>query len=277
SFWPNYMRKYRYYGLKTLELRALREISKLSIPYGFATLFMMAGFGIFLKIVGMVDQQIIEASISSLGFWRPEELPSLRALSAHPFLGDLQLHVVSSRPPVYVAAAKVIIDLMSVCFMTCLAFGTGTATFVSQSLGGQRPDLAQRYIVESLKIGVLSMVLIGGLCIVSPETLFMVFSRDMEVVAAGRTSLQLMGGSMVFAALALVTAQALSGAGNTDFVMKVEGVLMIAWLIPAAYIFGMVLELGLFGIWTSVALYMVLMAVAMLWKLFKGDWKEIQL
>ena len=82
---------------------------------------------------------------------------------------------------------------------------------------------------------------------------------------------------MVFAALGLIAAQALSGAGNTQFVMKVEGILMVTCLIPMAYVFGMVLDLGLLGIWTSVAFFLVVMAAAMMWKFLKGDWKEIEL
>ena len=192
-------------------------------------------------------------------------------------IGDLHLNAVMSRPSIFAAATKVIMDAMSIAFMTCIAFGTATATLVSQSLGGERPDLAERYGWESVRIGVYIMAVFGLFTLLFPEMVIGVFSKDQAVVEAGRTSLRLMALSTVFISTSLILAQALYGAGNTKFVMKVEFVLHITCLVPLAYALGLTFNFGLVGIWASALIYLVLMAAIMAWKFAGGDWKTINL
>ena len=67
------------------------------------------------------------------------------------------------------------------------------------------------------------------------------------------------------------------GAGNSAYVMKVELFLHVTCLVPLAYVLGVVLDLGLVGIWASAFTYICLMASAMIWKFWRGDWKDIRL
>ena len=182
-----------------------------------------------------------------------------------------------SRPSIYAAATKVIMDAMSIAFMTCIAAGTATATLVSQSLGAGRPDLAERFGWESVRIGIYIMGIFGLFTLVVPETVIGIFSKDLAVIEAGRSSLQLMALSTIFISTSLILAQALYGAGNTKFVMKVELILHLTCLVPLAYVLGLTLGFGLVGIWASALIYLVLMAAIMAWKFAGGDWKTIDL
>ncbi|MCB2022892.1 MAG: MATE family efflux transporter [Deltaproteobacteria bacterium] len=274
---PEFRRKYKYFRLSAIRRRLLWEITRISIPSGLATTFVMTGFALFLKIVGILDERVVTEAITQAGFWHGGDIPLQRALEAQPLLGDLYLSAMHARPPIFVAATKVIIDILSVTFMTCIAFGTATATLVGQSLGARRPDLAERYGWESVRIGVYLMGFMGLIAIAFPDLLFAVFSKDMEVVDAGRASLRLMGGCEALVGVAMILAQALYGAGNSAYVMKVELFLHVTCLVPLAYVLGVVLDLGLVGIWASAFTYICLMASAMIWKFWRGDWKDIRL
>ena len=187
------------------------------------------------------------------------------------------LNVLQARPPVYVAATKVVIDIMSVSFMTCIAFGTATATMVGQSLGAKRPDLAERYGWESVRIGAYVMGALGLFAIFAPDTLFGVFSQDAEVIEAGRGALQMMGSIEALITAALILAQALYGAGNSKYVMIVEMVLHLTCLVPLAYLlgsFGTLGSLAYGALWSSTSCWM---SVAMVHKFASGDWKDIAL
>ncbi len=277
AFAPEFRNKYRYFRLGCIDRRMLWEITRISIPSGLATTFVMTGFALFLKIVGILDERVVAEAVAQAGFWPHANVAVLRALEVHPLIGDLYLNAIQARPPIYVAATKVIIDILSVTFMSCVAFGTATATLVGQSLGAGRPDLAERYGWESVRIGVYLFGAMGLFAMAFPDLLFGIFSKDVEVIEAGRNSLRLMGGCEALIGVAMILAQALYGAGNSKYVMKVELFLHVTCLVPLAYLLGVVLDLGLVGIWASAFTYICLMASAMIWKFWRGDWKDIRL
>jgi MATE family multidrug resistance protein len=73
----------------------------------------------------------------------------------------------------------------------------------------------------------------------------------------------------------MILTQALFGAGNPRFVMLVELTLHFGVLLPVAYIAGVVLDGGLLGVWSSAALYAMLLTAIMAWKFRSGSWKSI--
>ncbi len=277
TFVPQFSRRFRYFRLSNFSPKVIWEITRISVPSGLATVFVMTGFALFLKIVGMLDERATLEGITATGYWAANELPTLLSLQGVPVIGDLTLNVMQARPPIFVAATKVIMDILSVSFMTCIAFGTATATLVGQSLGAKRPDLAERYGWESVRIGIYVMGTLGLIAILFPDTLFSIFSKDQMVIDAGRNALRMMGLCEAMVAVALVLAQALYGAGNSLYVMKVEAFLHVTCLVPLAYILGIVMDFGLVGIWAAAFFYVVFMASAMAWKFRSGDWKHIKL
>ncbi len=239
--------RYRYLRKSNFSPRVLWEIVRLSVPSGLATVFVMTGFALFLVIVAMLDEQAAEA------------------------IGD------PDRRAIFGAATKVNIDILSISFMSCMAFGTATATLVSQSIGKGDTRLAERFGWESVRLGVSFMTILGSLVILFPDVTMGLFTQDQAVIDAGRDSLRMMGISEVCIALGLITAQALFGAGNTKYVMLVELVLHFTCLVPLAWLLGVVLDFGLMGVWISALTYVVLMATLMAWKFYEGKWKDIRL
>ncbi|MEC7746716.1 MAG: MATE family efflux transporter, partial [Candidatus Neomarinimicrobiota bacterium] len=69
---------------------------------------------------------------------------------------------------------------------------------------------------------------------------------------------------------------ALSGAGNTLFPAMVESFLTWGVVVFGSYILGVVLQVGFIGPWLLFPIYMALFAGIMVWKINKGDWKEIE-
>ncbi len=240
-------RRFGHLDIRNANPKIAWDIVRLSVPSGLSTVFVMTGFALFLTIVAAIDERAAEA------------------------LGD------PTRPAIFTAATKVTIDILSISFMSCIAFGTATATLVSQSLGRGKPRLAERFAWESVRLGVTAMGLLGGLIAIFPEAAMAVFTPDPEVIAAGVGPLRMMGASEIFIALGLIMAQALFGAGNTKYVMFVELVLHFTCLVPLAWLLGVVLDLGLFGVWLSALIYIVLMALLMAWKFYEGKWKQIKL
>lgn len=239
---PSDVRAYKFYRAGALSRRMMTSLLRLSVPGGIATTAVMTGFLLFTKVVGRIDDAAIAAG------------------AAASYNG---------------AATTIIVEVLSMTFVTCLAFGTATATLVGQSLGRGEPDEAERYGWTSVKIGAAIFGLMGLWMMINPQGVLGAFSHEPAVVASGTIPLRIMGAMGAVFSTAMILTQALFGAGETRFVMIVELSLHFGCLVPLAYVLGMVLGLGLVGVWTSVAVYAVALAALMVWKFAGGSWKKL--
>ena len=287
SLRARYREKFRIYRLSNLNPRLMWELVKLSAPSGAAQVFVMSGVLLFLKIIAHLDEMAVEQAVARASLYGTQALGGIDALGeaarasggAAPvaaLLQDWPLTFLGSRPPIFTTAAKLIIDLLSIGFVTAIAFGTATATLVSQSMGQRKFEQAADYGWDSVKIGMYFYGALGLLVILIPEVFLDLLSDDAIVIEAAIPGLRIMASLEAFIAMALILTQALFGAGNTKFVMYVEFVLHGLCLAPLAYLFAIVLDLGFLGVWLSASLYVIALATIMAWKFWEGSWKEIE-
>ena len=216
------------------------DMVKLSAPAALATIVMMFGFALFTKIVNVLDKGAAEA--------------------------------------VNGAATTNIIQIMMLTFTACIAFGTSTATLVSQSLGRQKPDEASRYGWASVRVGLIVFgaigLLEGG---VFRHQVIDLIAATPGVHQAMNRPMMLVGVVTPLISVALILSEALFGAGSTKFVAAAQLVLVFGILVPGAWLLGLKLNTGLDGIWYTACLYAVLAASTMALKFRAGGWKSIRI
>jgi Na+-driven multidrug efflux pump len=178
---------------------------------------------------------------------------------------------------VHAAASKIIIDVLSLCFVGCMGLGTATATLVSKSLGERRPHLAERYGWTSMGLGATVFGLVGIVEALFPHVAMGLFTTDPAVIAAGVDAMRLMAMVQALIATGLVATQCLFGAGNNLFVMVAEFTLHFGVLIPLSYLLGIHLRLGMIGVWTAGATYIFGLSMTMMAKFRLGGWKSIKI
>jgi putative MATE family efflux protein len=238
--------RFQVFHMKNLDRAVAWSITKLSVFSGLATVFVMTGFILFLKIPALIDEQTHAQGVNG-------------------------------------AAAWLIITIMMAVFMTCLAFGTSTATLVAQSIGAKKPDLAMRYGWQSVLLIVIVMSVFGGILYAFPEHLLRAFMPKEQgqvealkdaVVALGIPSLRFCGFIAPIAAAALVLTQALYGAGESRYVAICEALLHGLVLVPFAYLFARKLDMGLIGCWYATTLYGLLLLLATALRFAGGRWQK---
>lgn len=277
-----YWHPHRYYRMRGFSPKLMWEIVKLSLPSGAAQLFVMAGVLMFLKIIGILDENAVHQTLKHSSLYTEEflawqrELRRSVPLDGTLFFTDWSFALASGRPPVYTTAAKLIIDLLSIGFVMCIAFGTATATLVSKSMGEKRFELAEAYGWDSVKIGAYFFGVLGLIIILQPAFFLDLLTDDPLVINAAIPGLRIMASLEIFIAMALILTQALFGAGNTRFVMWVELVLHGLCLAPLTYLLGVVLDFGFLGVWLSATIYVIVLAMVMAWKFWEGSWKDIE-
>ncbi len=109
------------------------DILKLSIPAAVATAVMMFGFGLFTRIVGKLDAADTSVVAGQCG----------------------------ASEAVFGAATTDIVEILKLTFTACIAFGTATATLVSQSLGAKKPEHAEAFGWASVRLGVAVFGVVG--------------------------------------------------------------------------------------------------------------------
>jgi multidrug resistance protein, MATE family len=230
------------------------DILRLSVPSAVATVAVMSGFALFSGIVSHLD------SVSNAAAVLNSECPGGRAEAVNG------------------AATALIVGILKLTFTACLAFGTSTATLVSQSLGAGQPDKAARFGWVSVRLGLLIFGVVGLLeGVFLTEPLLHLVTKSPAVYETALLPMRMMGLCTPLIAVGMILTQALFGAGNTRFVMLVELVLHFFCLVPLAWLFGITLNLGLPGIWASAAIYVLLLTAVMVWKFRRGDWKTISI
>jgi len=176
------------------------------------------------------------------------------------------------------AATTVIVGVLKLTFTACLAFGTSTATLVSQSLGEGNADKAARFGWVSVRLGLMIFGVVGLLeGVIFPRQILEFVTGSPAVLEAALWPMRVMGVCTPLIAVGMILTQALFGAGNTKFVMVVELVLHFVCLVPLAWLLGITFGFGLPGIWTAAVVYIALLSSVMVWKFSRGDWKSIRI
>ena len=249
---PEYRKRFGPFRLSKLSKRLSWDIWKLSIPSGVATLVIMTGVMLFVGIAFQLDELMPLGTVSPL-------CPG------------------GTAEPVNGASTTVIVGVLKLTFTACLAFGTSTATLVSQSLGEGKPKQAEMFGWTSVRLGLAVFGVVGVLEFVFAEQILALVSHSSLVQATALLPMKIMGLATPIVAVGMILVEALFGAGNSRFVMVAQLLLHFLCLVPLAWLFGITLGLGLTGIWIGAGIYALALAAVMSWKFRSGDWQHIRL
>lgn len=167
------------------------------------------------------------------------------------------------------AAANVLLTITLVAFLPGLGLGLGAASLVGQALGrGDRDDAVawgwdvSRVAVMIVGLCALPMLLVPG------AILEVFFEAEPKVLDLAMAPLRLIGATTAVEVVGMVLINAMMGAGATRMAMVVSITAQWVVFLPAAYVIGPVLGLGLIGIWAAQASYRLLqtLVLAMLWR-----------
>jgi Na+-driven multidrug efflux pump len=242
--------EYRPLRWANLSRKVTGSVLALSVPAAAATVIMMVGFGLFARTVGQLDAGASGAIPGQCG----------------------RVEAVNS------AANTDIVETLKLTFTACIAFGTATATLIGHAMGRHRPDEAQKWGWASVRLGFVIFGVIG-LCegVFFTEPIVALLSNSPAVRAVSIFPMRIMGIVTPLIAVALILSEGLFGAGATRFVAIAQGILVFGWLVPGAYVLGIVLHQSLNGIWMAAFVYACLAAVVMSAKFAGGSWKKIRL
>jgi MATE family multidrug resistance protein len=174
------------------------------------------------------------------------------------------------------AANQVAMNGWSLSFMPGFGFALAATTLVGQSLGAEDPEGAQRRGYTAYRMGAALMATVGLAFLLFPAQIVGFFTNDPQIIAIGTMPLRMVGLIQPLLAASMVFSGGLRGAGDTRWPMVITGGSIWLVRLPLAYLFALLLDWGLPGAWTALALDLSLRGLLNFLRFRGGRWKAVK-
>jgi MATE family multidrug resistance protein len=226
-------------GMK-LDRDLLRRILYYGGPSGLQMLLDVVGFTVFVVLIGRVG--VLESEATSMAF-----------------------------------------SISTLAFMPIWGFGLAAGILVGQRLGEDEPDLAERSTYTSLAIAMAYMAIISLMYVVVPDLFLWSFFAGGDSSFADRTALRNLSATLLrfvaaynlLDAMLTVFVNAIKGAGDTQFVLKVSccmGLLLAALSFLAVEVW----RLEIYGCWAIITGWVWLLGIVFFLRFRQGKWREMR-
>lgn len=179
-------------------------------------------------------------------------------------------------PEGVIGAHMIAIRLESVSFLMGAAIGTAAATLAGQYLGAGRPRRARQAVALCWALSAALMVAMGLLFILIPTQLVSIISDKSLHLDLAPPVLRLAGLIQLFFATYITLAHALRGAGDTTTAMVMTYACTFGVRLPLAYLIGVTMGYGFYGVWIALCLELVVRAAMFAWRFLHGGWTRVE-
>lgn len=200
------------------------------------------------------------------GQWMLEMLSFAVFASLIARMGDLQM-----------AASQAMLVLQHMSFMQVMAVSVAATTLVGRYRGMGDIAAAERSHANALGVGVSIALAVSIAFLLFPGVMLRIFTDDAGVVALGSRLLVIGALFQTCDAIGVVASGALRGAGDTRWPFVVQASLAWGLFLPAAYLFGYVLDGGVEGAWAGGVVYLAVLGAVLLFRFRRGAWQRIRI
>jgi putative MATE family efflux protein len=184
--------------------------------------------------------------------------------------------ILASLGTIALAAHQVALRIESLAFMPGWGLATAAAALVGQALGARKVNVAELGIRRTLVIGNGTMVLLGAFFVAFGPAVVGIFGvQDPELVRGAVALIRISSLELIGLCTVMVLGGCLRGAGDTRTPMIVTLVGTVFFRVPITYLFVIVLEGGLSGVWLATAVDWSMRAIVMCLLYIRSRWKTV--
>lgn len=165
-------------------------------------------------------------------------------------------------------------QLFNYTFIFLAGLSTAISIVVGQSLGRKDSDACDNIIKEGLKLAVLNMIIFALPYFIFPDLIIRIFSSNPQVIQDGVEYLRIVYIGVIFVIFPTIYGGVFQGAGDTFPPMISSIIANVLLKLPIAYILASYFGLGIDGVWTAIALSVVIEAVIIIVYFRTGRWKR---
>lgn len=173
------------------------------------------------------------------------------------------------------AAHQVAMNIFGLSFSPSMAFGMAATTLVGQSLGAERPDMAEKYGIETRRMGMIIAVTIASTFFFFGRQISGIYTNDPEVITLAAGCLRIIALMQPMQSTQFILAGALRGAGDTrgPLLSSLIGIWGIRVILAKIFIN---MGFGLTGAWMAHACDQVFRSAFMYFRYNSGKWKKVK-
>lgn len=166
-------------------------------------------------------------------------------------------------------------QLFNYTFIFLVGLSTAISIIVGQSLGKGDVGEARTAIKYGMRFAVYNMIFFSFFYLVIPKVIIGIFINDPNVIQIGANYLRIVFAGLIFVVYSTIYGGVFQGAGDTFPPMMASIVSNVVFKLPCAYFLAMLM--GINGVWTSVALSVVVESGILIYYYKKDKWitKEI--
>ncbi len=159
-------------------------------------------------------------------------------------------------------------------YIFAVAIGQASQIITGHLVGAGEMDKAYKSGMRAYKLSMLITMVACTVGVIFSKPLMDVFTNDTEVILLGASILFVDWFLELGRTTNIVVIACLRGAGDVYFPTLCAIVSM--WLVSVlgAYIFAVVLQMGIYGLWIALALDEILRGVLMIWRFKSGRWRN---
>ncbi len=173
------------------------------------------------------------------------------------------------------AAHMIGTNVTALAFQPGIGLGTACATMIGQGLGAKRPDRAELFARETVKMAFFLMTGVAATYFAFSGLIVRVYTQDLAVIATGALILKMSALVQPGNSVGNVLSGGLRGAGDTKWPMYVTILCLYAIRLPVTYLVVQYLHFGIVGIWAAIFLDMNFRAFLIGRRFLGGRWKEV--
>jgi len=156
------------------------------------------------------------------------------------------------------------------------AVGVALVSLVGQNLGAGRPDLAEGYFKESIKLCIFASVFFMAPLIICPKVIAGIFTNDLDVIEAMVVALRILALFTTAQILQMALAGGLRGGGDTKWPLYATIVGVWGMRMVLGYFFIIVFHWGLAGAWICWGIDQYVRAFVIWLRCRSGKWKVVK-
>ena len=172
------------------------------------------------------------------------------------------------------AAVGAVGKFNSFAFMPIVAMSASIATMSAQNIGAGRLDRAVKACKLGLCFAVPVMYAFFALTQLFPESILRIFSSEPALIEAGATYIRVFTFDFLIVPFIFCINGLLIGGGHTLFTLLISVLSSVLLRIPVCYLFGITLDMGLYGVGLGAPVASAGAMIAIIVFLLSGRWKH---
>ncbi|WP_417290141.1 MATE family efflux transporter [Corallibacter sp.] len=174
------------------------------------------------------------------------------------------------------AGYTIAIRVMMFTLMPAWGMSNAAATLVGQNLGAQKPDRAEQSVWKTGRYTAYFMGFVSLIYLVFATQIIMLFNTQPDVVKYGSLCLRILAAGYIFYAYGMVVIQSFNGAGDTKTPTYINFFCFWLFQLPFAYLTAIALDFGPVGVFSSITIAEILIAIIGIIWFKKGKWKQVK-